>query len=314
MIGRIVEIAADGRYLHVLRGFLIVESKGEEVGRIALDDIAAVIANAHGLIYSNNLLVALAEREVPFVLCGNNHKPVGILWPLEGHHRQAARMDAQLAAPAPMRKRLWREIVQAKISWQAHALTQVGEPATLLQPLLSKVKSGDPANIEAQAARRYWPRLFGKSFLRDQDGEGINSLLNYGYAILRAATARAIIATGLHPGLGMHHQNQYNTMRLVDDLMEPYRPCIDLAVWRLWRANHLEVDAEAKRTLAHVLYQDFTTSHGTSPLIHTLQRLAFSLSQVYSKESEHLDIALPDHGKKQQRAKRIQNDVDDGDV
>lgn len=315
MIGRIVEIAEDGRYLHAHRGFLVVESNGEEIGRVALDDIAAVIANAHGLIYSNSLLVALAEREAPFVLCGNNHKPVGILWPIEGHHRQAARMDAQLAAQRPVQKRLWQQVVRAKVMWQADTLEQVGQPASLLLPLLARVRSGDQDNIEAQAARRYWPRLLGKGFRRDSDGDGLNGLLNYGYTVLRAATARAVIAAGLHPGLGLHHQNQYNAMRLVDDLMEPYRPSIDLAVWRLQQDGKTVVDADTKRTLVHVLYQDFTTDYGTSPLMYVLQRLALSLSQVYCKETDQLEIALPErHGKRSQRTKRVPDDVDDGDV
>jgi len=315
MIGRIVEIAEDGRYLHAYRGFLIVECKGEEVGRVPLDDIAAVIGNAHGLIYSNNLLVALAEREVPFVLCGNNHKPVGMLWPLEGHHRQSARMDTQLAASLPLRKRLWQQVVRAKLCWQADTLAQTGQNPGLILGLLPKVRSGDPANIEAQAARRYWSRLLGKGFQRDTDGTGLNSLLNYGYTVLRAAVARGVIAAGLHPGLGLHHHNQYNTMRLVDDLMEPYRPCIDLAVWRLQQKESLELDADTKKHLAHVIYQDFTTDYGTTPLIAALQRLAFSLSQVYCKETSQLEIALPNrHDAVNDLPEWVSDDVDDGDV
>lgn len=119
MIGRIVEIASDGRYLSLDRGFLVVKHKGEEVGRTQIDDITALIGNAHGLSYSNNLLVGLAERGCPFVLCGPHHRPVGTLWPLEGHHLQAARMDAQLRASLPLRKRLWRQIVRCKLAMQA---------------------------------------------------------------------------------------------------------------------------------------------------------------------------------------------------
>lgn len=293
MFGRLVEIAEDGRYLHADRGFLVVEHKGQKIGQVPLDDIAAVIANAYGLIYSNQLLVALAEREVPFVLCANNHKPVGMIWPIVGHHRQAARMDAQLTATKPMQKRLWQQLVRAKIMWQAHVLQAVGQPNAPLVALVSSVSSGDKGNVEAQAARRYWQLLMGKGFIRDSDGEGVNSMLNYGYAVLRAATARAVIAAGLHPGLGLHHSNDYNAMRLVDDLMEPYRPSVDLVVWQLLQQGVTQVDAGSKRELVHLLYRDFTTDYGTTPLLNCLQRLATSLAMVYQKEVRQLEIALP---------------------
>lgn len=293
MFGRIVEIAEDGRYLHADRGFLVVESRGEKLGQVPLDDIAAVIANAHGLIYSNQLLVVLAEREVPFVVCANNHNPVAVLWPLVGHHRQAERMDAQLAAEKPLQKRLWQQIVRAKITWQAHALKSIAQPYAPLSALVTKVTSGDAKNVEAQAARRYWPLMMGKGFIRDTEGEGTNSLLNYGYAILRAATARGVLAAGLHPGIGLHHSSPYNAMRLVDDLMEPYRPLVDKVVWQLLQDGYNSVDKHTKRTLVHLLYQDFTTTYGTTPLLNCIQRLATSLAMVYLKKIKTLEIALP---------------------
>lgn len=185
MIGRIIEIAGDSRYLSLRRGFLVVSHKGEEVGHTPIDDIAALIGNAHGLAYSNNLLVALAERGIPFVLCGAQHRPVGLLWPVESHHRQAARMDAQLRASLPLRKRLWKQIVQTKIGMQAAAVSYFNEPEPPLRRLTSKVRSGDPSNVEGRAARLYWNLLLGKSFRRNRDEPGINAMLNYGYAILR---------------------------------------------------------------------------------------------------------------------------------
>ncbi|HET7561549.1 MAG TPA: CRISPR-associated endonuclease Cas1 [Rhodanobacteraceae bacterium] len=142
MIGRIIEVAGDGRYLSLDRGFLVVSHKGEEIGRTQIDDVAALIGNAHGLVYSNNLLVALAERGTPFVLCGANHRPAGLLWPVENHHRQAARMDAQLRASLPLRKRLWKKVVQAKIGMQAAAIALCGGPEPPLRRLARKVRSG----------------------------------------------------------------------------------------------------------------------------------------------------------------------------
>ena len=159
MIGRIVEIADDNRHLSVLRGFMAVQdTQGErqEIGRVPLDDIAAVIANAHGLSYTNNLLVKLAECGAPFVLCAANHNAVGMLLPIDGHHVQAKRIEAQLAVGLPLLKRLWATVVKAKLEHQAAALEAAGAATAPLLALVGKVRSGDPENIEGQGARRYW--------------------------------------------------------------------------------------------------------------------------------------------------------------
>lgn len=296
MIGRIVEVADDRRHLSLSRGFLVVqdtEGERKELGQVPLDDIAAVIANAHGLSYTNNLLVALAQRGAPFVLCAANHNAVGMLLPVDGNYQQAKRYDAQIAAAKPTHKRLWAEVVRAKLQQQAAALEAAGAPTPPLTALVSKVRSGDPDNIEAQGARRYWTLLFGEGFRRDQDGGGINGLLNYGYTVLRACTARAIVAAGLHPTLGIHHSNEGNAMRLVDDLMEPFRPVIDLKVWLLARNNERQVTPETKRALVRTLYDDMETSSGATPVMACAQRLATSLAQVYLGEREKLDLPLP---------------------
>ena len=252
MIGRIVEIGNDDRHLACERGFLVVRAKGEEIGRVPLDDIAALIGNAHGLSYSNNLLVALAERGCPFVLCGPQHRPVGILWAVEGHHRQAARVDAQLSAPLPLQKQLWRRVVQDKLRIQADVLAFLGRPDAPLRALIRKVKSGDPSNTEAQGAKAYWSLLLGKKFRRDPESGGLNGLLNYGYAVLRAVVARHAIATGLHPGIPIHHRNEGNPLRLVDDLMEPFRPLVDLCVVDLMAQGIKEVGPPAKKVLGQL--------------------------------------------------------------
>lgn len=250
MIGRVVEIATDGRFVALDRGFLTVSESGTEVGRVPLDAVAALVANAHGLGFTNNVLVALAQRGVPVVLCGSNHRPEAILWPVDGHHQQSGRMADQIAAPAPLKKRLWARIVRAKILAQGATLATVGARHGGFQLLAAKVRSGDPGNVEAEAARRYWPLMFGPAFRRDRDAGGINGLLNYGYAVLRAGIARAVMAGGLHPGLGLMHANRGNAMVLVDDLMEPFRPIVDLEVWHLVRAGIVEVGREAKTALA----------------------------------------------------------------
>jgi CRISP-associated protein Cas1 len=296
MIGRIVEVADDKRHIFVSRGFMVVQqSDGErkELGQVPLDDIAAVIANAHGLSYTNNLLVALAERCAPLVICAPNHNVVGMLIPVEGNYQQAKRFDAQIAVNKPTNKRLWADIVRAKLQQQATSLEAVGAPTMPLIALAAKVRSGDPDNMEAQGARRYWSLLLGDGFRRDQQAGGLNGMLNYGYTVLRAATARAVVAAGLHPTIGIFHSNAGNAMRLVDDLMEPFRPLIDLRVWQLAQSGQREVNPDVKRALVRVLYDDMQSSIGATPVMACIQNLAVSLAQIYLGEREKLELPLP---------------------
>jgi len=296
MIGRIVEVADDKRHLFLSRGFLVVqdtEGERKELGQVPLDDIAAVIANAHGLSYTNNLLVALAERCAPFVLCAANHNAVGMVMTIDGNFQQAKRFDAQLTATQPLIKRMWADIVKSKLQQQATALEAAGAPFMPLQALVRKVRSGDPENFEAQGAKRYWGLLFGNDFRREQQGGGINAMLNYGYTVLRAATARAVIAAGLHPTIGLHHSNEGNAMRLVDDLMEPFRPMIDLKVWQLNKQSETMITPESKRALVRTLYDDMQTNSGATPVMVCAQKLAVSLAQVFMGERDKLDLPLP---------------------
>lgn len=295
MIGRIVEIADDKRHLFLHRGFMVVQAtdgERKELGQVPIDDIAAVIANAHGISYTNNLLVALAERGTPFVLCGANHNAAGMLITVDGNYNQAKRFDAQIGATKPTHKRLWAEIVRSKLQQQASVLEAIGHNPIQLTALANRVKSGDPDNLEAQGARKYWTMLFGDDFRRDQNSSGINSLLNYGYTVLRASTARATIAAGLHPTISLFHSNANNAMRLVDDLMEPFRPMIDLKVWQLAQQNETEINPSSKRALVHVLYDDMQSSDGATPIMVSIQRLATSLAQVYLGERDKLDLPL----------------------
>jgi CRISPR-associated protein Cas1 len=293
MVGRVVEIATDGRHLSILRGFAVIAEHGEEVGRVALDDIAAVVANAHGLTYTNNALVELSERGIPVVLCGRNHMPAAIVWPVDGHHLQTGRMNDQVNASLPLKKRLWAQIVRAKILAQGAALASVGAPSGGFYLLSRKVRSGDPDNVEAEAARRYWPLLLGSEFRRDTDSGGVNGLLNYGYAVLRAGVARAVMAAGLHPAFGLMHSNRLNPMVLVDDLMEPFRPTVDREVVRLVGRGVTEVDKESKPELARITIIDLHTNLGLSPLMTCAERLAQSLARAFAGESDMLDLPMP---------------------
>lgn len=216
-----------------------------------------------------------------------------MLLAIDGNYQQAKRFDAQIAANAPLTKRLWAEIVKVKLQQQASCLDAVGADGLQLMQLARKVRAGDPDNYEAQGARRYWGQLFGEDFRREQNGDGINAMLNYGYTVLRATTARAVVAAGLHPTLGLHHSNEGNPMRLVDDLMEPFRPVIDLCVWQLVKQGEALVTPSSKRSLVRCLADDMQTSIGVTPVMVCVQRLATSLAQIFIGEKEKLDLPLP---------------------
>ena len=290
MIGRIIEIASDSVHISVERGFMKVSEEGEEKGRVALDDIAALIVHGHGATFSANLTSRLAERGCPMVICDNRHAPVALVWPMQGHYEQGLRMEAQAAAPLPLRKRLWRDLVKAKILAQAGALDAAGEKGTPLRDLAKRVRSGDPDNIEAQAARRYWRLMMGSEFRRERDRGGANALLNYAYMILRAGTARSILGAGLHPSLSLHHTSRGNALRLADDVMEPFRPYADLAVRRLVAEGTETLEPAVKARLSGIMTLDLEGPRGASPLQTCLDRCAASLAQVFLGERKTLEL------------------------
>ncbi|WP_340109412.1 type II CRISPR-associated endonuclease Cas1 [Pikeienuella sp. HZG-20] len=288
---QIIDIATDGRHLARDRGFLKVSEDGVEIGRTPLDQIAGVIVHAHGITWSGSLLTSLAELGVPVVLCGPNHALRAVITPLEGHHEQSARIRAQWQAKASLVKQAWKQIVIAKIRMQATALAAVGAPPDPVLMLARKVGSGDGGNVEAQAARRYWPLMMGSEFRRDTGRRDVNALLNYGYTVLRAATARAVTAAGLHPSIGLHHSNRGNAFALADDLMEPFRPLVDVAVRNISHDRGASVDGEAKRALARLIAVDVPLAGSMSPISLSLVKLAASLGQSFV--SETLSLALP---------------------
>ncbi|ETR78274.1 CRISPR-associated protein Cas1 [Afipia sp. P52-10] len=278
---RVVDIASDGRHLSAHRGFLIVSEDKQEVGRVPLDDVMAVIVHAHGVTWSTNLAVALAERGAPLVLCGANHAPVGVFLPLDGHHGQNARMRAQWEAGRPLAKQLWSRVVIAKLRWQAAVLEAHGKERAALDLLLRKVRSGDPDNIEAQAARRYWPLLMGPEFRRDRTAADINGPLNYGYTILRSLIARSVVAAGLHPSIGIHHANRGNAFALADDLVEPFRPLVDALALRLASKGFHTVEPISKRAFAGLIAVDLNGAEGVTTVTVAAQRLALSLARAF---------------------------------
>lgn len=288
MIGRVIEIANDGRHLTRLRGFMTVSSDGNELGRVPLDDISVLLCNARGLTYSNSLMTELSRRGVVVVLCGNNYMPVSWIWPIEGNHRQTLRMRCQLEASKPLCKRLWQAIVKEKIAQQSRTLELLRIPSGSLKSLARQVRSGDPGNVEGHAARLYWQLIFGGGFKRERFGPMPNPLLNYGYTALRAAVARAVVSVGLHPSIGIHHHNRGNPMCLVDDLIEPFRPLVDYTVARLLHLGTQEVDKEAKSALVGVLAIGMNTDRGVSPVQLSIERAAQSLAQSFEDKRPSL--------------------------
>lgn len=241
--------------------------------------------------YSAELIVRLAERGSPLVVCDAKKRPRAMLLSLEGHHLQGERFWQQAEARPGLRNRLWKQIVQSKLRAQARTLEAFGASAAALRRLAEKVRSGDPNNLEAQGARMYWSLLFGDRFRRDPDAEDANALLNYGYTVLRSATARAVVAAGLHPTLGLHHRNAFNPCGLADDLMEPLRPIIDATVkGLLQKSPSFALSPERKRLIVLSLYRSIPSDAGLTPITTALERVCFSLTEVYAAKRRSLEL------------------------
>jgi CRISP-associated protein Cas1 len=289
MSWQIIDVIKDGHYLHADREWIVVEENRVEIGRVPLTDIQSVLVHAGYATYSHGLLLRLAEYDIPLVICNHRHEPVSILLSLSGHHKQAGRIRAQSECGLPLRKRVWRDLVKKKIQEQAVSLKpfdRVGHDG--LQKLASNVRSGDPDNVEARAARYYWPRLFDKTFRRDRQQRGLNAHLNYGYTILRSSVARAIIAAGLMPSLGVGHVNARNNFCLADDIMEPFRPLVDRLVNRNQGEWTGELTPQARIELAGMMSRSIQTEEGETDLFRTMTMVAVSLTNLFEGSVDKL--------------------------
>jgi CRISPR-associated protein Cas1 len=260
---------------------------------LPLTDIAAVIVSHPQVSYTHAVLAGLAEAGAIFVACNPKHMPAAMLLPLASHSTQTERFAQQAALPQPARKQIWQQIIRAKILAQARLLQQrLGRDFGLF-PMASRVRSGDAGNLESQAARIYWPALFG-DFRRDPEGEGVNACLNYGYAVLRAVVARALCGAGLHPSLGVHHHNRYDAFCLADDLMEPFRPLVDGVVARLrdQRGPSVAVDKDSKAAIIQGLLQRYTGGGESRTLFDWAARAACALAAVIEGREEK--FAMPE--------------------
>lgn len=295
MAGRVIEIADSMASISLSRGFMLVKVEGVEKGKVPIADIDILILNGSGASLTTNLLNELLEVGALVIILGKNYMPSGIFYPTDPHFLHKQRIGLQIESSKPLEKRLWQAVVKAKILNQAAILSFFNnEEERQLKELAKKVSSGDKENLEAQAAKKYWQRLFGKDFRRDFNSVGTNSLLNYGYAVLRAATARAIFASGLHPAIGIHHSNQENAFCLVDDLMEPFRPLVDFIVKRIVDKNsHIsELTPEFKKSLTKILNLDLSTTSGTTPIGNCLNRLCQSFVNSLENKEVKLDFPL----------------------
>lgn len=283
MIGRVVEIVQEGLQCHLYRGFLIVKRREEELGRVPLDDCESLILASSDVIITRQLLAELAQRHSTVVVCGSKYEPVGIYTPVVGNQRQAERQQAQVFASKPLQKQIWASLVKGKIKFQELLLRELRkeEEAEKLFYLGEHVQSGDKTNREAQAARLYWQALFGEHFRRDQEQEGANALLNYGYAILRSSVARALAGAGLLLGWGIGHSKKDNPFAFCDDVMEPFRPSVDRLVKELVLENMTQLTPEVKKKISKVLWMDLEIEKEAVPVMNAIQRLVYLILESF---------------------------------
>jgi CRISPR-associated protein Cas1 len=227
-------------------------------------------------------------NNVVVISCDGYHHPDGIMLPVAGNVLHTAVLKDQLKASIPLKKQFWQQTMKAKITNQATVLAMLGIKAEPLEYWSRKVRSGDPDNYEGRAAAYYWKNFFpgDYGFTRDRDGNAPNSLLNYGYTILRAAMARAVVGSGLHPAIGLHHKNQYNHFCLADDLMEPFRPFIDLAVRQICteQGQSADLSPENKKRIIGILSTDVWIEEERKPMLLGLTSTTSSLIRCYAKE------------------------------
>ena len=288
---RVVEISDRPVHLSLLRGFCLVKENGEEQARLPLDDMDCLMLTGQTASLTTALLHALMERKIPVAVCGANYHPSGLLLPVIGHGLQKRMLRLQIEATEPFRKRLWQTVVMVKINHQAQVLEDCGISGLELRSMADRVRSGDPDNIEARAAREYWKLLFGKDFRRHAD-DGINAALNYGYAVLRAQVARSLVSSGLNPALGIHHENDENPFCLADDMIEPFRPLVDSEVVGLLKGGNIEALTPAhKQALIGILNQDVVIEEETSTVANAILRSCQSLARAF--ENNNPIIVLP---------------------
>ena len=249
---------------------------------VPIEELGVVLVDSPMVTLTIPLINALADNNVALIFCNQKGMPNALLLSLHANASQGESYREQISASETLKKALWKQLIEAKIRNR-------GE---LLKPLYMNVKSGDADNKEGVAAKLYWTELFGKDFRRDRDLPGLNTLLNYGYAVLRAATARALMASGLHPAFGLFHRNRGDAFPLADDVMEPYRPFVDEIVHKLVAENTLNLDKTTKGSLISVLFCDVSFSKVVRPLSIGLTITTASLEKCFSKEANKMQLPI----------------------
>ena len=294
MTDRLINLAETQATVRVRGRLLTIETGGQSPITVPPGELGAV-AIAPQATLTGAVLALLAEHNVSLVVSDSRRMPIAMLLPLAGNYVQAERFRRQATATLPTRKRIWKQIVVAKVRNQAKVLERIRGTDCGLRDLARKVRSGDTTNIEGQAARRYWPHVFTiPDFRRNPDAtDGLNRRLNYGYAILRGIVSRAICAAGLHPSLGLHHHNRYNPFCLADDLMEPLRPLVDYHIALRADANTLadaELGPQQKRAIIEPLMGKFRFGNSQRMIFDIAARMATSLVKVVEGTAEKLSI------------------------
>lgn len=295
MIKRTVEISTHGCYVHTKHEQLVIEKDGFKIGSVPIEDLGVLILDSPQILITSALMGFLAEQNVAVIFTDSKHLPSSLTVPFSVNSIQTKVLNGQIETSLPTKKRLWSSVISAKIFNQSRALELCGKDGTALREISKNVPSGDPKNLEAYAAKIYWRKLFGDDFRRDREAVDGNMLLNYGYAIVRAATARAIVGTGLHPSLGINHKNQYNPFPLADDLVEPLRPFVDVRVFSIIREMLPDVDGsepeitlsrDIKKDILGLLAEDCIFDGRKSPLLVALGNYVASVKQVMMGESD----------------------------
>ena len=265
--------------------------KQEAVRTIPIEDIAVVVLDNKQITITQGALAELVANSAAVITCDSKCMPMGMLLPLSGNTLHQERFRNQIEAAIPLRKQLWQQTVKAKIENQAYCLQKnTSKSFVPLHVLARKVRSDDADNHEAQAAAYYWKNLFSDGFTRDKDGIPPNNLLNYGYAILRAVIARALVGSGLLPVYGIHHHNRYNAYCLADDIMEPYRPFVDDLVISIMKKMEISDDltVELKREMLSVPVLDVSIGGKRSPLMIAAGLTTASLAKCYNGEAREI--------------------------
>jgi CRISPR-associated protein Cas1 len=255
-----------------------------------------MVLDNHSITLSTRLIEELTANNAAIVFCDKLHHPTAMSVPFAGNTTHAEVLAAQLAMSEPLKKNLWKQTIEIKIQNQAAMLEKIGcGGGEALFRHAGRVKSGDTDNREGAAARIYWKNLFGEDFRRERFGEEPNTLLNYAYAILRAAVARSLVGSGLYPAIGIHHHNKYNAYALADDVMEPYRPYADEVVYEVWKNAEkpiTELSREHKQQLLKLLAVDVHMTNTLRPLMVGLSYTTASLARCIGGEQKKVDYPV----------------------